>query len=204
MTEEARRIRPRFHGRVEGQHQACNRPGCLEPGEFRAPDPTGRRPGSDGPGNWQWLCLDHVREFNSGYNYFAGMSREEIEEAQMPMSGWEQESRAFRPTAGVDTPPRWADFHDPLDAISTRFRGRAEAALPKDRADGRPLSREDRRAIETLGLSLDADRKALRARYSDLVRQYHPDRNGGDRSHEKKLQKVVEAYQHLRRAPAFA
>jgi DnaJ-domain-containing protein 1 len=131
------------------------------------------------------------------------MSREDIERAQMPMGGWDQESRAFRPTAGVDGPPRWADFHDPLDAISARFKGRAEAAMPRERADGKFLSPEDRRALETLGLDMNADRKALRTRYSDLVRQYHPDRNGGDRTYEKQLQGVVEAYQHLRRAPAF-
>lgn len=75
--------------------------------------------------------------------------------------------------------------------------------MPRTRADGRPLSSEDRRAMDTLGLGLDADAKALRARYADLVRQYHPDHNGGDRRHEKKLRSVVEAYQHLRRAPAF-
>jgi hypothetical protein len=141
VTEPRRPVRSRFHGRVEGSQRRCNRPGCTAAGEFRAPDPQGRRPGFDGPGNWQWLCLDHVREFNAGYNYFQGMTREEIEEAQMPMSGWDQESRAFRPTAGVDTPPRWADFHDPLDAISTRFRARVDAAMPRERADGIALCR---------------------------------------------------------------
>jgi len=203
MSDSGARRQDRFHGRMAGQPRPCNRPGCPEPGEFRAPDPSGLAPGPDGPGQWQWLCLDHVRAFNAGYNFFAGMSREDIERAQMPMGGWEQESRAFRPTAGVDGPPRWADFHDPLDAISARFKGRAEAAMPRERADGKFLSPEDRRALETLGLDMNADRKALRTRYSDLVRQYHPDRNGGDRTHEKQLQGVVEAYQHLRRAPAF-
>ena len=55
-----------------------------------------------------------------------------------------------------------------------------------------------------LGLPLDADRRRLRARYSELVRSYHPDRNGGDRSNEARLQAVVEAYQLLRKAAAFA
>ena len=49
-----------------------------------------------------------------------------------------------------------------------------------------------------------ADRHGLRRRYSELVRRYHPDRNGGDRSHEGHLQRVVEAYQLLRQAAAFA
>jgi curved DNA-binding protein CbpA len=58
--------------------------------------------------------------------------------------------------------------------------------------------------MKVLALDLDADRMALRRRYSDLVRQYHPDRNGGDRSHEGALQKVIEAYQQLKSSPAFA
>ena len=49
-----------------------------------------------------------------------------------------------------------------------------------------------------------ADRTALRRRYSELVRRYHPDRNGGDRSHERKLGQVIEAYQTLKVARAFA
>ena len=187
--------REKFHGRVRGSRRPCASEGCTQPGEFRAPAPYGSRPGADGPGEWQFLCLEHVRAFNARYDWFDGMSRDEIENAQTPYAGWEQESRSFR----VDAPPRWSDFHDPLEAISGRFR----AQMPKERADGKALSTADRKAMTTLGLALDADRKALRERYSALVRQYHPDRNGGDRSFEKKLQSVIEAYQHLRTSPAF-
>lgn len=173
-------------------------PGCDTAGEFRAPGQ--RPPGFDGPGDYQWLCLDHVRVFNAGYDFFEGMSTDEIMQAQSPVSGWEQETRAFRPTAGIDSAPRWADFADPLEAIA----GRARARRPAERVDGRIVTPDERRALEVLGLSLDVDRRELRERYSQLVRKYHPDRNGGDRSHEVRLQAVVEAYQLLRGAAAFA
>ena len=55
-----------------------------------------------------------------------------------------------------------------------------------------------------LGLKDDGDRTALRKRYSELVRRYHPDRNGGDRTHERQLVEVIEAYQLLKSARAFA
>ena len=55
-----------------------------------------------------------------------------------------------------------------------------------------------------LGLPIDAVRTALRRRYLDLVRRYHPDRNGGDRSHEHALRAVIEAYSALKGRPAFA
>jgi hypothetical protein len=176
----------------------CDAPDCAEAGEFRAPGT--RPPGFDGPGDYRWFCLDHVRQFNSGYDYFEGMSPDEILEAQSPIHGWDHETRAFRPNGNIDSPPRWADFADPLEAIS----GRARARRPAERKDGIVVPPEQRRALDVLGLPLDADRKALRSRYSELVRRFHPDRNGGDRSHEARLQEVVEAYQLLRKAAAFA
>jgi len=187
----------RFHGRVSGSNRNCQWHGCDEAGEFRAPG--ARSGGFDGPGDYRWFCLDHVRAFNSAYDAFAGMSAEEIFRAQSPIAGWERETRAFRPTAGIDSAPRWADFADPLEAIS----GRARARKPAERKDGRAVNPEERKAFEVLSLPIDADLKALRSRYSELVRRYHPDRNGGDRSLEHRLQGVVEAYQLLRKSRVF-
>lgn len=195
MSEHKPR-QPRFHGRFE-RDAPCDQPGCAATGEFRAPRTHAT---FDGPGDYRWLCLDHVREFNGRYNWFEGMSAEEIEASQRPYAGWERETRAFARAAG-DAPPRWADFRDPLDAIQGRFGSLHREAVRKD---GRMLTGENRRDLKTMGLEVDADRRALRTRYSELVRRYHPDRNGGDRSHETALQTVVEAYDRLKRALAFA
>ena len=125
------------------------------------------------------------------------MSADEIEDAHNPYGGWDRETRIF--AGNGSPPPKWADFVDPLDAIGARFRRSAEVP----RKDGRELSRADRNNLRVLGLGTDADRRALRQRYADLVRRYHPDRNGGDRSHEKALQAVIEAYTQLKSRPAF-
>lgn len=187
----------KFHGRAEARG-ACAHPGCEAAGEFRAP--AGRGSSFDGPGDWRWLCLDHVRAFNAGYNYFEGMSSDEIQAAHNPYGGWDRETRAFA-RMGADGPPKWADFNDPLDAIGARFR---RAAAEGPRLDGRELSEPDRKSLRILGLGTDADRRTLRRRYADLLRRYHPDHNGGDRGHEKALQSVIEAYTHLKSRPAFA
>jgi hypothetical protein len=183
----------KLHGRVEGARAQCAVPGCREPGEFKAP----LQPANfDGPGAWRFLCLDHVRQHNAKYNFFDGMSPEEITEAQSPLAGWDRPSRRFAAN-GADPPPSWSDFADPLDAIATRFRRNATSQPSR-------FSKAEQRALSVLGLGEDADRHSLRKRYSGLVRRYHPDKNGGDRSHEGKLGEVIEAYQLLRNASAFA
>lgn len=184
----------RLHGRVEGARDRCAVPGCTAPGEFKAPLQAAN---FDGPGSWRFLCLDHVREHNARYNFFEGMSTDEITRAQHPLAGWERPSRRFAGN-GADPPPKWSDFADPLDAISGRFGRVREAAQPSR------FNQPERQALSVLGLGDDVDRHALRQTYSTLVRRYHPDKNGGDRSHEARLAAVIEAYQLLRRSAAFA
>ena len=181
-----------MHGRVDGATDCCAVPGCREPGEYKAPlEPAN----FNGPGCWRLLCLEHVREHNSAYNYFEGMSTDEISAAQNVYGGWDRSVRAFSPTAGAT--PAWSDFADPLDAIAARFRPAREGAQSR-------FSKPERRALSVLGLGEDCDRHALRSRYSKLVRRYHPDKNGGDRSHEARLGEVIEAYQRLKGSRAFA
>ncbi len=188
----------RFHGRMRSSQRVCQHPRCQHPGEFRAPNPYGRPPGPNGPGDYVYFCLDHVREFNAGYDWFEGMSADEIAKAQSPLNVWPSETRAFKANGGADSPPRWADFNDPLEAISSRFKKRMEEAKSATQANQRTLSTEDLSALRTLGLDRHADRKAVRAAYSKLVRKYHPDRNGGDRSYEGELQNVLAAYALLK------
>ena len=178
---------------MEGARDRCAVPGCTAPGEFKAPLQAAN---FDGPGSWRFLCLDHVREHNARYNFFQGMSPEEITQAQHPLAGWERPSRRF--SDGADPPPRWSDFADPLEAISGRFGHIRERAKPSR------FSKPEQRALSVLGLGEDAGRHEVRQRYSGLVRRYHPDKNGGDRTHEAKLREVIEAYQLLRKSAAFA
>ena len=201
MTVSPKRKPNRFHGRVETDGQPCTIEGCPEAGEFRAPPIYGSSRSSDGPGEYRWLCLDHVREFNQGYDYFAGMDAEQIFDAQHPVRGWDSTRRVYDGGAGAQ--PAWADFADPLDAIGARFAG----GLNRRQTSGPAVSRADQKALKTLGLG-DQDspaigRSDIRRAYSALVRKYHPDRNGGDRSHEKQLANVIEAYTQLKESPDF-
>jgi len=171
--------------------------GCGEAGEFKSPlDHHG-----SGPPAWRWLCLDHVRAFNAAYNYFEGLSPDEIEGAQSANPHWDRATRAFASNGYADR----LQFEDNLEMIRLRFgqRARQEARVRSQTPAGKPVTPADRTALDALGLDARATRTDIRRRYTELVRRYHPDRNGGDRTHEGRLSAVLEAYTHLKASPAF-
>jgi molecular chaperone DnaJ len=51
---------------------------------------------------------------------------------------------------------------------------------------------------ETLGVSREADEKALKSAYRKLAMQFHPDRNPDDAEAEAKFKEVNEAYETLK------
>ena len=50
---------------------------------------------------------------------------------------------------------------------------------------------------QTLGVSRDADEKAIRTAYRKLARQHHPDLNPNDPAAEERFKEVNEAYEVL-------
>ncbi len=58
----------------------------------------------------------------------------------------------------------------------------------------------EQQALDTLGLDGTASLNEIKARYKELVKRHHPDANGGDRSAEERLRKVIQAYDYLRKS----
>ncbi len=189
----------RFHGRVpHADGRACQWPGCAEAGEFKAP-----RPGVAQEPDYQWLCLEHVRTFNEAYDFFRGLTPEEILAHQAGHPSWERKTWPFASNGGGFG--RAADLHiaDPMEILTGQPHLRRFAERPVTRA-GQVLTAKDQAALTVLGLAATATPRQIKQRYKALVRQYHPDSNGGNRSQESLLHKVVEAYTHLAKSPAFA
>ncbi len=180
-------------GRYPGD-RPCAHPGCTEPGEYRAPL---YRPGSAfaapaGPPPVQYLCLAHVRAFNASWNWFAGMTAEEIWQAQSAYPRFEREVDALARNSDPRRPA--APLDDPLGVLRWKAGERPPARLPA----------ADRRALDALGLPETATLAEVKRRYRALVRRYHPDANAGDRRHEARLQAVRDAHDHLVKSRSFS
>lgn len=169
---------------AEAAPRLCDRSGCTEPGEFRAPR---SRDGKDG---YHFFCLEHVREYNKAYNYFADMSPEEVENFQRSAP------YGHRPTwpLGDRTGGRRANVyvHDPFGFADGPQYGPRERRREEHRYNA-----EQRRAFRTLELEPTDDLHEVKVRYKQLVKRFHPDANGGDRRAEDRLKRINEAYSVL-------
>ncbi len=177
------------------EERICEWGGCQRSGLFRAPKAPDR------PQDYHWFCRDHVAQYNKNWNFFSKMSDEEVQAFQknaatghrpswvMGARGASQDKKR-RYRAAMErgfSETSWEDTHDIL-------------GQKKEKKPQKHLSRLQEKALEDLGLGPEADSQAIRTRYTKLLKLYHPDAKGGDRSDEAALQRVITAYKTLKKA----
>ncbi|HWW11292.1 MAG TPA: J domain-containing protein, partial [Brevundimonas sp.] len=85
------------------------------------------------------------------------------------------------------------------DSFGLFGRRMKEQAGPGGEDDLR-IGKLERAALSDLGLDARTDKKAIKVRYHELLKRFHPDLNKGDRGAETKLQNVIKAYKTLKKA----
>lgn len=148
----------------------CDNPGCGQRGEFRAP----KRRASEN--QYYMFCLDHVREYNANWDYYAGMSALEIEEAIRFAHTWERPSWPLGTLRKIDKAFKeaWrrqseAPPEDDTAAKAEEFHAKAEAKGVD------PRYKAELNALRELGLMPPVDFEAIKKRYRLLVKRHHPD-----------------------------
>lgn len=157
--------------------RGCDWPSCAAVGDFRAPRDRDRLT------EYYWFCLDHVREYNTAWNYYQGMSEDEIEADIRADTVWRRPSwpfikalhnASFRPNAMFDD-----------------LNGGGEPPRPND---DKAMGAAEARALVILELRPPVTVAAVKARYKVLVKKHHPDANGGAKAAEERFKEINEAY----------
>ncbi len=189
------RVKPDKDRRLRAQHPPCEWPGCAGAATHRAPK------GRDRENEYWRFCLDHVREYNHSYNFFAGMSTDDIARYQREAvvghrPTWKMGMNGGKPTGRS----RAARFGPAFEGANDPF------GMFGDEQDGEHLRRREthvirnaeRKALHTLGFDGAATTKEIKVRFKELVKRHHPDANGGDRSSEDRLREIIQAYNYLK------
>jgi len=171
--------------------RSCDRPGCTGTGEHRAPK------GRDRLNEYFWFCLDHVREYNKAWDYYAGLSQEEIENhirydttwqrPTWPMGDWRTRERQARSKVFR------SDF-----AFGASWTG--ETSDESRHPPPRPPSTPEEEALAVLDLQPPVDFARIKTRYRELAKLHHPDANGGSKEAEERLKRINQAYNILKAA----
>ena len=192
------RVKPDQDRRLRASHPPCEWPGCAGAATHRAPKGRNRE-------NEYWrFCLDHVREYNHSYNFFAGMSTDDISKYQreaivghrptwkMGMNG------TGKPTGRSHSARLGPGFTNPDDPFGLFGESGARNGEHLRRRETRVIRNAERKALDTLGLEGEATTAEIKMKFKALVKQHHPDANGGDRSSEERLREIIQAYNYLK------
>ncbi|NNE58194.1 MAG: J domain-containing protein [Hellea sp.] len=170
----------------------CDWEGCAGLGGCKAPK------GPDRLREYYNFCTAHAREYNKNWNFFSGMTDDDIKE-------WQVGARhGHRPT--------WDVRKNTAERAKARKNARAgttastaegygifgDGGAELGEAPRKRLSKMQLKALHDMGLDEGANKADVRRRYTLLVKQLHPDANKGDRTTEESFQRVVKAYKILK------
>ncbi len=180
---------PRWIEPEEPITRKCDFAGCHGSGMHKAPK---SRYSSDAK-DYLWFCVDHVKKYNESWNYFSGMSDDEMAEF------WDEAQTGHRPTWKRGEKPRYTrdtlnesvrrTFADYLAGNETNYQNQRIA----------PIDRAAQKALAVLNLTWPVTEKDIKAKYKELVKQFHPDVNQ-EQSAEDTFKRITEAYQQLKTA----
>ena len=177
----------------------CAWEGCDQPGIYKAPK------GHRFEGQYHHFCLEHVRHYNTAFNFFADMTEAERERHLYTTAQTDgRPSWGLGTKPGVNSGPRMPKGNpgaqtrraDPLNFWARYAHRNARAGAAPERVI--KLHENDRRAFETLGFKTSAKSDEIKRAYKALVKIHHPDANGGDKTSEDRLRAIIAAYSHLK------
>ena len=163
------------------QPRRCAAKDCNAEGVYPAPKPR------DALRDYIWFCLDHVRAYNKSWNYYDGLQGAALEAEIRRATTWERPSWKF-----ATGQPSEDHFDDPLGLFDFEQRS---VTRP-----GRRLTKEERKAWKTLNLAPVDDFDIVKKKYKQLVKENHPDKNGGDAYAEERLKDINLAYSLIRKS----
>lgn len=156
----------------------CDHPDCLNNGEF--PAPKSRTQLRD----YYYFCIEHIREYNAKWDFFSGYSQDQLYDQMRKDTAWE------RPTWQAHVPLK---LEQRLKDFVRRWTNDTKAY----QAAAKKVMSPEAQALETLGLPANADAKAIKRRYRELVKRYHPDKNPDNPKAVERFRVIAQAYSVL-------
>ena len=162
----------------------CEWNNCKKVGKCKAPIEK------DNIKNFRWLCEEHIKLFNKKWNYFEGMSQNEIGSFLKSDLTW------HRPTQKFGSKDNFFNilWNNALNDKFNIFKEKGSVHINNIKK----LCEKDKDAFKILELEFNDDWTTIQKKFKTLVKKFHPDKHSGNRQYEDKLKKITLAYSHLK------
>lgn len=169
----------------------CQWDGCEKSGTHRAPV------GRDAEGLYLLFCLEHVKEYNKGYNYATDLSNPDTARYQREATTGDRQTWGTVVNQPSETPMPSTARSGSAKALNAR-KTAAQRLANGTESPVRKLKALEARAFDTLGLLPNATPQEIKSRYKQRLKMHHPDANEGNRTSEDALRASIEAHRILK------
>ena len=175
-------LKPNSAEFIEDDHclpkRCCDMPGCNYEAQYKAPKDRSLE-------EYYWFCLEHVQEYNKAWNFFSGLSQQDIEDHIVKSALWDRPTWRYDTFADIENHLRkkaWQSYHH------TDREPKKEEYIHNEQIG---YGTQEFEAMAIMGLEPPLDLQTIKARYKDLVKKHHPDINQNDRIKAEELLKNI-------------
>ena len=167
----------------------CDYKNCYKTGKYKAPISRSNL------NNYYFFCLNHVKEYNKSWDFYKGLSIDEMELSLRKDIVWDR--------------PSWPLNGNPNNIIeqirsflisdySLFEKKRDFQDFLKNKIIDQNLTRLEQKSINVLGLKMPINVEKIKKAYKKLVKIFHPDVNKENKKDAERLFKEInQAYRIL-------
>ena len=168
-------------------YKKCDSPKCNEKGEYRAPKSRVML------NKYFYFCLDHIKEYNKSWDFYKGMSVEQIENSMRSDTFWDRPSWPLKNSFKNI----FDEFNEYVEDFVKNDDDKINDTFFKNKLLDESLSTEEGKALKELDLKMPISLEKIKKNYKKLVKIFHPDVNGNNKDAEEKFKQINESYKLL-------
>ena len=166
----------------------CDKNDCNNEGKFKAPKSRVLL------NQYYYFCLEHIKEYNKSWDFYKGLSVNQIENSMREDIIWNRPSWPLK-----------GNYHKVMDQINNFLneeidglnQNKQENKYFRNKLIDENLTKDESQALELLNLKLPLSLDKIKKNYKKLVKIFHPDVNGNNKIAEEKFKEINKSYKTL-------
>ncbi len=168
-------------------YKKCDSGNCEEKGEYRAPKSRILL------NEYFYFCMDHVKEYNKSWDFYKGMTVDQIENSMRKDTVWDRPSWPLK----GNYKHVFDEFNEYIEDFVKTENDKINDNFFKNKLIDETITRDESKALKELNIKMPLSLEKIKKNYKKLVKIFHPDVNGNNKKAEEKFKEINESYKLL-------